>query len=127
MMRSPARSRKRGVSCRRARSFCRAAENWRLTACVVKPIVRASRRGSMRVTTVHVAMIAVLAGCAAAVPQVPSQGGPAWRELTSEHFTVWSDADPGRARELVREMEHLRQVIVGVAFPGVPAGGRSLV
>jgi hypothetical protein len=74
------------------------------------------------------AVLAVLvAACGAAVPAVPSKGGPAWYELTSEHFTVWTDAPDQRARELVREMERLRQLIVGVAFPSAPAGGRNFV
>jgi len=66
-------------------------------------------------------------GCGAAVPPVPSKGGPAWTELTSEHFTVWTDAAPAQARELVRKMEHLRRVVVGLAFRSLPAGGRVLV
>ncbi len=78
----------------------------------------------MRVT-MAIAAMSVMA-CGAAVPPVPGKGGPAWTELTSEHFTVWTDAEPARARELVRVMEHLRQVVVGVAFPSLPAAGRML-
>ena len=37
------------------------------------------------------------------------------RELTSEHFAVWTNAAPDRARTLVRTMENLRQVVLGVA------------
>src|SRR5262249_11687552 len=55
------------------------------------------------------------------------QGGPAWTELTSEHFTLWTDAPIGRARELMREMENLRQVVIGTAFRSVAGPGRSLV
>lgn len=76
---------------------------------------------------VAVAGVCMAVACGAAVPPVPSKGGPAWTELTSEHFTVWTDAPPEQARDLVRAMEHLRQVVVGVAFPSVPAGGRMLV
>ncbi len=68
-----------------------------------------------------------LAACGAAMLPVPGKGGPAWIELTSAHFTLWTDADEARAHELVREMEHLRLVVGGVAFPSAPATGRSLV
>jgi hypothetical protein len=68
-----------------------------------------------------------LAACGAAVPPVPSKGGPAWAELTSEHFTLWTDATPERAHELIREMERFRQIVVGVAFPGAPSTARVLV
>lgn len=72
-------------------------------------------------------VIGAAVACGAAVPPVPGKGGPAWTELTSEHFTVWTDAEPDQVRELIRAMERLRQVVVGVAFPSVPAGGRMLV
>jgi hypothetical protein len=61
------------------------------------------------------------------MPAVPGKGGPAWFELTSPHFTVWTDTSPQRARELVRQMERLRQVIAGMVFPGVPDAARGLV
>jgi hypothetical protein len=61
------------------------------------------------------------------LPPVPGQGGPAWRELESEHFTMWTDTSPGRARELIREMEHQRQVVLGVGFASSHAEGRSFV
>jgi hypothetical protein len=56
-------------------------------------------------------------GCAARIPALPSQGGPSWRELKSPHFVLWTDADSGRGRELLQEMEHIRTIITGVAFP----------
>jgi len=65
--------------------------------------------------------------CGAALPAVPGQGGPPWIELTSEHFTLWTDAGPARGRELIREIEHLRQVVAGVAFPAAREAGHSLV
>lgn len=40
---------------------------------------------------------------------------------------MWTDAEPARARELVHEMEALRRVIVGVAFPTAANAGRILV
>ncbi len=69
----------------------------------------------------------VIAGCGASVPPVPSRGGPPWIELTSEHFRLWTDGTSARGHQLIREMEHLRQVIVGAVFPTVPAEGRIIV
>jgi hypothetical protein len=71
--------------------------------------------------------LALWSACGAAMPPVPGKGGPAWIELASEHFTVWTDAPPDRGRELIREMERLRQIVVGVVLPGVPSSGRDLV
>jgi hypothetical protein len=73
-----------------------------------------------------------LVGCAvfappAAVPPVPSQGGPAWLELTTDHFVVWTDASPSDADELVRVMEHLRQVVYGVSFFRPTSAGKTFV
>jgi hypothetical protein len=39
---------------------------------------------------------------------------------------VWTDGDRAEVRELVQQMEHLRQVVFGVTFPGMP-DGRTLV
>lgn len=68
------------------------------------------------------ATVLALAACGPAIPPVPSQGGPAWRELTSEHFTLWTNTSAKRARELIREMEDLRHVVIGVGFRGGGAG-----
>jgi len=69
----------------------------------------------------------VWAACGAATLPLPSKGGPAWRELTSEHFTLWTDAEPARAHALIRELDRLSQVITAVAFPSAPANARGLV
>ncbi|MEO6772525.1 MAG: hypothetical protein ABI467_05810 [Kofleriaceae bacterium] len=73
------------------------------------------------------AALVLLAACAAAVPELPGKGGPAWLELRSEHFTLWTDVEMGRATELARQLEYLHQVVYGVAFPGRDRSGRSLV
>jgi hypothetical protein len=70
------------------------------------------------------ALVALVA-CGAAVPPVPGKGGPAWNEIESEHFTLWTDAGVERGRELIRQMEYLHQVVYGVAFPGLPTDGRT--
>jgi hypothetical protein len=68
-----------------------------------------------------------LAACGAAVPPVPGKGGPAWLELSTEHFVVWTDAGEARGRELVGEIERMRQVVVGTAFPQARAMSKSFV
>ena len=72
-------------------------------------------------------VVALVACRGAALPKLPSQGGPAWIEVQSEHFTVWSDAPRARILKLVREMEHLRQVVLGVGFAGTRLDDRSFV
>jgi hypothetical protein len=72
-----------------------------------------------------VAMASMVA-CHAPVPPVPGKGGPPWIELTSPHFTIWTDGDPQRAHQLVRKMERLRQILVYTVFPTAPAEGRDL-
>jgi len=65
-------------------------------------------------------MVAAIAACVPphgpAIPALPSQGGPPWVELTSEHFVMWTDASAQRGRELMREMENHRLVVLGVAL-----------
>jgi hypothetical protein len=73
------------------------------------------------------ASVFVTAACGPALPPLPAQGGPPWRELVSEHFVVWTDSTPEHARELVREMEHLRQVEVGAVFRAAAGPGRAFV
>jgi hypothetical protein len=73
-----------------------------------------------------VALAALLSSCGPAIPSLPSKGGPAWRELTTEHFTLWTDTSLSRARQLMRDMEDLRHVVIGIAFRG-GGEGRVLV
>ncbi len=61
-----------------------------------------------------------------AVPALPSAGGPAWVELTSQHFVLWTDAPAARGRELVRDLEDRRQVVLGVALHGAESKARIL-
>ena len=75
----------------------------------------------------HVGVALFVVACRAAIPAMPSQGGPAWTELTSEHFTLWTDSSPARGRELIEQCEHLHQIVFGVAFPWLPGSGKSLV
>ena len=56
------------------------------------------------------AVLVLACACHAAIPAVPGQGGPAWHEVTSEHFVGWTDGDVDDARALIQTVEHLRQV-----------------
>ena len=72
-------------------------------------------------------LLVLVAACGAAVPPVPGKGGPAWLELTSDHFVVWTDAGEAHARAFVTEIEHLQQVVAGTAFPGATSPVKSFV
>jgi hypothetical protein len=77
-----------------------------------------------------VVLVASAVGCHAhgpALPAIPGKGGPAWIEIQSEHFTLWTDGPRDRAQRLIRQMEHLRQVVLGTGFTSANAEGRSLV
>jgi hypothetical protein len=80
-------------------------------------------------TRVNQALIAMLGcgACHAAIPPVPSQGGPAWNELTSAHFVVWTDSSPDDGRQLIRVMEHLRQIVFGVSVFNPTSNARAFV
>jgi hypothetical protein len=69
--------------------------------------------------------LALFVACAR-FPVAPAEGGPAWTELTSAHFTVWTDADPPRVCELIRKMELFHHVTAEVAYPAAPSSGRAL-
>jgi hypothetical protein len=69
--------------------------------------------------------LVLLAACGGWVPALPSKGGPAWIEVQSEHFTLWTDAGAGRGTELVEQMEYLHQIVFGVAFPSWDGAGRA--
>jgi hypothetical protein len=70
----------------------------------------------------------VVAACAHHLPPVPSRGGPAWSELTSEHFVLWTDLPRDRAVRTLRHCESFYAVAVASLLGGAPAPpGRGLV
>ncbi|HEX2691082.1 MAG TPA: DUF1570 domain-containing protein [Kofleriaceae bacterium] len=71
-------------------------------------------------------LIVLAIACGPVIPPLPSRGGPAWFELKSEHFILWTDASAARGRELVRQMEHHRQIVMRV-MNNVPSKVRSFV
>jgi hypothetical protein len=63
-----------------------------------------------------------IGGCIApSFPKTPAQGGPAWSEITTEHFNVDTDLEPAQAEATVRQLENLRHVMTEVVFGGEPA------
>jgi hypothetical protein len=83
---------------------------------------------SVSVRALHRVLLATLLfGACRVTPLVPGQGGPAWIELTSEHFVVWTDGDPEDGRALVRRMEHLRQIVFGVSVFNPTSNAKALV
>jgi elongation factor P hydroxylase len=76
-----------------------------------------------------VAALTTFAACRTppAVPLLPSKGGPTWVEVSTAHFTLWTDS-PERAHDLVQTMERLREVVFGTAlFSGRDEGYRTFV
>jgi hypothetical protein len=71
-------------------------------------------------------LILALSAACARFPVAPAEGGPVWTELTSEHFTVWTDADPPRVWGLIRQMELFHHVAAEVVYPTTPNSGRAL-
>jgi hypothetical protein len=64
----------------------------------------------MRIPCVLIAVTMLLA-CRPPGVQVPGQGGPAWFEVKSEHFTLWTDTSGEQGVDLVHDMERRWQVI----------------
>ncbi len=70
---------------------------------------------ALRLAQVVLALGAVaLAACAAPRYSLvcPARGGAPWREVTSPHFSVVSDRDPTRARQIAADLETARAAIV---------------
>ncbi len=76
------------------------------------------RRGSERLVLDIVRVAAIAASLALTacrlLPPLPSRGGPPWIELTTKHFILWTDAPAPRGREFIQELEHHRQIVLGV-------------
>jgi hypothetical protein len=74
-------------------------------------------------------MVAMLAGCASHFPPCPSSGGPAWRELDSDHFRLTTDLDRDAAVATLGALEELRAALVAsiAARPDLPTGQLPVV
>ena len=56
-------------------------------------------------------LVPLVAGCASHFPPCPSSGGPAWRELASDHFQLTTDLDRDAAVETLANLEELRATL----------------
>ncbi|HET6923665.1 MAG TPA: hypothetical protein VFI16_11015, partial [Anaeromyxobacteraceae bacterium] len=58
------------------------------------------------------------AGCAAVGPALrcPEEGGPAWREVATDHFLVWTDLESAEARALAVRLEWIREAVVAAVW-----------
>jgi hypothetical protein len=56
-------------------------------------------------------------------PKTPAAGGPAWQEITTEHFIIDTDLDPLEADATVHQLENLRKVMAEMVFGGEPPRG----
>src|SRR5262245_35176948 len=70
--------------------------------------------------------IAWMVACGPAIPPLLNRGGPAWLEVQSEHFTLWTDTSAKRAHELMHELELRRQLLV-TAMKHATAKDRAFV
>jgi hypothetical protein len=69
-------------------------------------------------------------GCVSmSFPKTPAQGGPAWHELTTQHFAIVTNLTLEEGTRLANELENARAVITKVAYgrdPPPQAKGRVL-
>jgi hypothetical protein len=69
------------------------------------------------------AAVALLSACASTKPHVfvcPAKGGPAWREVTTEHFVLQTDLGSAEAGRLARELEGMRAAVLLALFRSPP-------
>jgi hypothetical protein len=68
-------------------------------------------------------------GCASVMPTCPERGGPAWWELTSDHFQIRTDVDPATAQQLTEYLEDTRAAMLALWWNGSagPPGRMSVI
>src|SRR5262245_41317046 len=63
-----------------------------------------------------------LAGCiGSSLPKTPAHGGPAWQEITTDHFVVDTDLETADANAIRRQLENHRSGMTQLVFGGEPA------
>lgn len=72
-------------------------------------------------------VLVALCACLHAIPPLPGQGGPAWHELATPHFRMWTDAPEDRGRALLVRMEHHRQMVLRALGDPPTATGKIFV
>ncbi|HEY8039236.1 MAG TPA: hypothetical protein VIF15_05550 [Polyangiaceae bacterium] len=78
---------------------------------------------AVRRCSVAAATLWLVAGCSPA-PRSPAQGGPVWRELTTDRFVLHTDLDEGAAHAAASEFEAASATLEQVAFPHEGSGPR---
>lgn len=87
-----------------------------------------TRRVAFRGSRAAAAVVAIIGlSCGGARTTGGGHAPAAWREVTSEHFVIWTNTSPERAATLVRTMENLRRVVLGVSFFKAEIPGKSFV
>ncbi len=84
----------------------------------------------MGVAAKLIGLVVVALGCGPALqelPPLPSKGGPVWVEETTEHFILWTDGGMERGRDLVRDMELRRKIVLGAAMDNADPPGKIFV
>lgn len=73
--------------------------------------------------TCAVLLTLLAAGCATPglAFRCPARGGPAWHELSSEHFVLRTDLPRDRAAALVGRLERVRAAVAAALFDEAPA------
>ena len=60
----------------------------------------------------------LVAGCASTgLPRCPKQGGPPWRAVESEHFTIYTDASSTKAASVAADLEFTRGALAHLLVP----------
>jgi tetratricopeptide (TPR) repeat protein len=85
-----------------------------------------------RTSVMLAALIAIgwnLAACAGPHPLIcEARGGPAWSQYRSQHFSIYSDAEPGEVAATADELELLRaQILEGMVSGPLEVPGRLRV
>ena len=60
------------------------------------------------------------------LPKSPAQGGPAWEEITTDHFTIETNWDDAEATKLARDFEVGHRVMTKLAFGGQARHGTRI-
>ncbi len=68
------------------------------------------------------AVLVAATGCATGTAFLcPARGGPAWRDVGSDHFVLRTDLEVRDASKLLARLERLRTAVVSALFDEVPA------
>jgi hypothetical protein len=56
----------------------------------------------------------------------PAKGGPAWTELTSDHFRLRTDLDADVAAEAIRTLEEIRVAMLALVWPSARVASQRI-